>query len=774
MKDIKLELSDPSRSNQLKLINSNEDIAERLRLYLFKIGKGIEFFPIEKSFITEEKSKPDFYRQRHRKIKEKIRDILAERGEYKNLIDLQYFISNHDGKQYVFFLSNNPKDSRWEDLFIGNPEKIFNLVFKLYLLEKEEILQDILLDGLETINGFEELLFIHSKKLSKSKDSLFVWGQNVLVRYNSHNVITLTLSRTQRRFLHEDKYTTIDGDDLGELVIYKNQKYYFERKLDARQKNNINFMEFGDLDKFKKSQVYYYHALMNKLENFLKDCGINFEVLNFQADHYLANKFISQVDSLESIESLEIINNTGIDLTENQRNFLINFLKQQGISQIIFYQNGKTISTYKELKVDNEDNPSWEINEVVPWIDIELCQEKNYLVFNKLLSEETGSMSYQIKERIWQASDEIEKKDKVDFYSQLKRKYRYVDRGIFISVQGIDVSEFQAIGSQQPDSILNYKAKNIDRDILRLDTRDFTNEEFLEIDDSLINYLAKQNDGQEWQNFCKKYELKIDDKFKKVLVELKLKNWLRQSLLNPNHFGLPITPQSFSEKEFFVIYVRSPRNSETKAVAIECLYRDGCIYIKNALHNLKEIEKKFTFLRRRKNNPDQKLINDQEYFVDKSLESYISCYTDDFYTPTLIGKPDLLEEIESGSPDKLSRQATSQKGGRLFPLVIYYNGTMKPANRIKKLICLDLHNQDFIQYYVPLAQSLRGTIAKGFKVYHLIGKKPQSQEAISSSELMKHPLTALHFSTLTYNLLRISENSQSSLLQKMANILIEN
>jgi hypothetical protein len=769
MKDIKFELSDPSRTNQLKLTDSKEDIAEKLRLYLFKIGKGIEFFPIDKSLMTKEESKSNFYRQRHRKIKEKIREILAEREEYKNLGDIQYFISNHDCKQYVFFLSNNPKDSRWEEFFKGNPEKIFNLVFKLYLLS-----QDILLDGLETINGFEELLFIHSKKLTKSKDGLVVWGQNVLVKYNHHNVITLTLHRTKRIFLSEYKYTTIDGDDLGELVIYKNQKYYFERKLDARHQNDIKFMEFSKLKKFKKSQVYYYHALMNKLENFLKNCEINFEVLNFQADHYLENKFISQVDSLESIESLEIINNTGIDLTENQRNFLINFLKQQEVSQITFYQNGKTISTYKHLKIDNKDNIGWEINEVIPWQDIELYPEKNYLVFNKILSEETGSMSYQTREGIWQASDEIEKKDKVDFYSQLKRRYSYIDRGIFISVQGINVSKFQAIGSQQPDSILNYKAKNIDRDILRLDTRDFTDGEFLEIDDSLINYLAKQNDGQEWQNFCKKYELKIDDKFKKILVELKLKNWLRQSLLNPNYLGLPITPQSFSEKEFFVIYVRSPRDSETKAVAIEFLYRDGCIYVKNALHNLKEIERKFPFLRRRKNNPDKKLINDQEYFVDKSPESYISCYTNDFYTPTLIGKLDLMEDIESGSTDKISRQATSQKGGRLFPLVIYYNGIMKPANRIKKLICLDLHNQDFIQYYVPPAQSLNCTISKGFKVYHLIGKKLPSQETISSSELMEHPLTALHFSTLTYKLLRLGENSQSSLLQKIANILIEN
>jgi len=86
---------------------------------------------------------------------------------------------------------------------------------------------------------------------------------------------------------------------------------------------------------------------------------------------------------------------------------------------------------------------------------------------------------------------------------------------------------------------------------------------------------------------------------------------------------------------------------------------------------------------------------------------------------------------------------------------------------------LDLKNETFIQYYVPPAQSPRNVIKNGFRVYHLIGKT-YSKEDITTKELIKHPLTILHFSTLTQNVLKISENSQSSLLQKVAKVFIEN
>jgi hypothetical protein len=74
---------------------------------------------------------------------------------------------------------------------------------------------------------------------------------------------------------------------------------------------------------------------------------------------------------------------------------------------------------------------------------------------------------------------------------------------------------------------------------------------------------------------------------------------------------------------------------------------------------------------------------------------------------------------------------------------------------------------------VPSGKGFDRMIKRGFRVYHLIGKTYTKQE-IPTSDLIKHPITALHFSTLTQNILKISENSQSSLLQKVAKVLVEN
>jgi hypothetical protein len=776
MKNKTAALSDISRTNPLKILETPQQVAEKLFQYLFKRGQGIEHFilkyPIAEDKDSEnEDSGASFYKERHKYIKNEIKKRLAEHGQKREISDIQYFLSYTGGQKYVFFLSPNKNHSGWEKLFTDNSsdrERIFNLIFKFYILSQGL--------SVETLNGFEELLLLHSMKTSeKSKDALFVWGQNLLIKYNPHNVLTLTLSRKSRKFLlqkDKKKYKTVDGEDLGDLLLYKNKNYYFERDLDARRQNSIYFMQFDsdpkNYDKFKKTQLYHYQNLMTKLEGFLSECNIAFESLHFQADHYLENPFIKNI---ESVESLEIINNTGVDLSESDQQFLQRFLKHQGVSTIAFYNQGKTVSTYEQVEADGEDEVCWRITESIKWSDIQLEQEKNYLVFNKLLEEEAGSMAYQRKDALWCPSTTLDKQSPVDFYSQLKKKFNYLETGKFFSTQAINIPEFRAVGDEKTDfAVFNYTNWKIDRDSLHKETQAFTEGKILDVDGSIFGYLKEQEDSKQWESFCAKYKINISPKFQKVLIELGIKNWISQSLANPN-LGLPITHQSFPEKQFFSIYVRSPKNKESKAVAVEFMYQDGGIYIKNVMRDLKQIESKFRFLRRRKNN-SEKLINDQNYFVDESEELYSSCYTDSFYTPTLIGRTGIIADMES---DQLTidRKNKGENSSRFLPLVSHYNSEIKPINKIQNMICLDLKNEIFIQYYVPPAQNIVGAIKKGFRVYHLIGKR-YSGESIPTSELIEHPITALHFSTLTHNVLKIGENSQSSLLQKVAQVLIEN
>jgi hypothetical protein len=766
-------LSDISRTNQIEILQNPQEVAEKLFQYLFKMGQGIEHFilkyPIAEDKDSEnEESRASFYKERHKYIKAQVQERLAAHGEKREISDIQYFLSYTGGQKYVFFLSPNKNHSGWQKLFTDNSsdrERIFNLIFKFYILSQ----------GLyfETMNGFEELLLLHSTDLSKSKEALFVWGQNLLIKYNQHGVLTLTLSRKYRLFLPKDSYSTIDGDDLGDLLVYDNKNYYFERDLDARKKNKINFMQFDsdpkNYDKFKKTQLYHYQNLMTKLEGFLSECKIKFKSLDFQADHYLENPFIKNI---ESVEFLEIINNTGVDLTEDDLQFLQRFLKHQGVSTIAFYKDGKTVSTYEQVP-DGEDGVCWRITESIKWSDIQLEPEKNYLIFNKFLDEEAGSMAYQAKDDLWYPSTTIDNQSQVDFYSQLKKRFNYLETGQFFSTQGINIPEFRAVGDEKTNfAVFNYTNWKIDRDrdSLHKETQAFTEGKILDVEDSIFCYLKEQADSKQWESFCERYKINLSPEFQKVLIELGIKNWIAQSLANEN-LGLPITTaKPFPEKQFFSIYVRSPRNKEPKAVAVEFLYKDGCIYIKNVMRDMKQIETKFRLIR--KKNKSEKLINDQKYFVDESEKLYISCYTNDMYTPTLIGRVGILEDMESGELT-IDRKNKGENSSRLLPLVSHYNSEIKPINRIQNMISLDLKNETFIQYYVPPAQNLLGVIKKGFRVYHLIGKR-DDKELIATSELSEHPITALHFSTLTQNVLKVGENSQSSLLEKVAKVLIEN
>ena len=321
----------------------------------------------------------------------------------------------------------------------------------------------------------------------------------------------------------------------------------------GRRQNRINFMNFNpNYDTFKKTQLYYYQNLITKLGNFFDECGIAYQAIDFQADHFLENPFIKNI---ETVETLEIINNSGSDLTEFEKQFLQKFLQYQGISLVTFYNLGKTISLYEEVNVEGEKKPCWKNIETIPWPNIELDKSKNHLIFNKFLDEEAGSMAYQRDDALWQPSTKINGKAKVDFYSHLKQRFGYLDTGEFFSTQGINIKQFKAIkdvddkelNSLSSFLIYNYGRTKIDEDTLRLDTQAFTDGKFVDIEEAVAHYLIGQDDVQQWEAFCDKHNIKISPEFQKILIELGIKNWIRKGLGDLNS-GLSVPEQSFSEK----------------------------------------------------------------------------------------------------------------------------------------------------------------------------------------------------------------------------------
>jgi len=777
MLNLTYELSDVSRTNQLKILDNPEEVAEKLFQYLYKRGKGIDLFP--PSDIRQESDSKTNFIDRHQRIKEEVKNRLVASGQPVESKDIQYFLGEAGGENYVFFLSP-AKHSGWKDLFTSGEkyrEKIFNLVFKLHLISQ--------LLPFETVNGFEELLLIHSQKESKTKDALFVWGQSVYVHFNKHQVLSLYLTRQNRLFVRKD-YQTLDGDALGDIILSPkgSTRYFYKSKLDARKKNDIDFMRFDaddeQLEKFKKTQLYYYQKLMTELECFLDACGIRYAKQDFQADAYLEHPFVNQqnLETIKAFDSLAIINNTGTNFTTSDREFLRNFFMHQGIAQVQFYFSGQTVSEYEKVPGESDDDTSWRIYEAIPWISVKLVENENYLVFNKTLDEEdAGSMAYQRKDDgLWTASSEVDDEDLVDFYSDLKRRFTYVNKKSFYSMQGVNVKSFVAVGDEHINDtiVMRYAFDKKDEGALLSEALPFTDGLFLDVPSSILAYLQKQTDKKAWDQFCNKYKIRITPEFQKILSELGIKSWIREGLRN-HSLGLPVTQQQFQEHTFWTIYVSSPRRGEAKAVAVKFLYQAGKIYIQDTLSDLPQIRQKFPFLRswRKKNDEGEgKLFDDQQYFADEQAQIFINCYTSKAFTPTLIGRPHLLEDLENGNL-KINRTTKGDNSSRILPVVMYYNRETDPVKSIQDRICFDTKKSTYIQYYVPPKMGVSNKVKRGFRVYHLCGYTYQ-WTPLNTEEMVNNPIVALHFNTLTQNVLKIGENSQSSLLQKVARVLIEN
>ncbi len=776
-------LSDVSRTNQVKITSSYAAIAEQLYLYLFKLGKGIESFSIKNMFTHEEKILPNFYTEiRHNRIKQKVHELLLKYDNKIDVSEVQYSIAYSNGGSLVYFLSPNKKHSEWKSIFEKQENrttraKIINLIFKVHLLSESLMPKEI-----RTINGFEELVFVSSTHPAKSKDEtnedIYVWGQNLVLNFNQFNTLTICLKRKLRLFRPEANFKTVDGEELGELLINEERNYRLVRTIDSRKSNEIFFMIFSGPDnnyeEFQKCQVYYHNLLKNKLENFFRENHIEFDELPFQTQYYLENQYLN---SIEEVESLEIINNLGEDLAEPDKTFLNQLFKHYGISKLSFYNQGKTISEYEKKVI--EDKEYWMIREISPWSDVKLNINNNYLVLNKFLNKDVGSMAYfNKKNNLWNPTDKIENKKKVDFYTQLKKDYNFLKTGEFFNIQGLNLPKFHTIKKHRtlkeiPASLIHkYNSEKLKEGIIPLQdfVKDFTEGKFLKDEDLIYSYLIGQQDSEKWFQFSKDYKIKLSPEYQRILLEIGIKRILRNCLLDSN-YGFPIKTKSIiNEKEFYTIYVRSPKGQATKIVAVKLLFKDSKFHILEVLKDEQEIKGKFPFLRTKYNST--KLINDQQYYVDD--DSYISCYIDDYYTPTLIGKNKIIEAMENETL-RINRSTKPKDSPRLFPLVSYYNEEGY-HNKIQKRICIDKSKKSFIQYFVPPASALDDKVKTGFKVYHLIGSKNYNsyKESLTTEELISHPLTAFHFNTLTHNILRISKNSTTSLLQKITKVLIEN
>jgi hypothetical protein len=384
------------------------------------------------------------------------------------------------------------------------------------------------------------------------------------------------------------------------------------------------------------------------------------------------------------------------------------------------------------------------------------------------------------KDNSWVTSSDIDDEKTVDFYSDLKRRYAYLATHAFYCLQGVNVDSLIPLGDEDAKdttTLMRYAPKaykETEVDAILAETRTFTDGRYLELHASILAYLQQQPNSQAWKKFCSSHGITISSEFRKIISEMGIKSWLRAAVRD-HSIGLSVEPQEFDEQEFWAIYVRSPKWSNEMTAGVKFLYSKGTIYIQDILTDTKEFRKRFWFLsthKPKKDGDDGKLFDDQQYFTDEKAQIYINCYSGRSFTPILIGRPNLLEDVESGAI-KIDRTNKGEHASRVLPLVMYYNASTNPINKIQRRVCLDTNHDGFIQYYVPPRITLKNSVKHAFRPYHLYGNT-YSKQTLDTATLMRNPMVALHFSTLTNNILRLGENSQTSLLLKVARVLVEN
>ncbi len=114
-------LSDVSKTNQVRILDAPEVVAEKLFIYLHQLGRGVETFNIRElnskieSAETTETNSESTFRNRHKRIKIEIQKKMEIYGKKVELSSIQYFLSPANGN--IFFLSPNNNHSGWRDLF---------------------------------------------------------------------------------------------------------------------------------------------------------------------------------------------------------------------------------------------------------------------------------------------------------------------------------------------------------------------------------------------------------------------------------------------------------------------------------------------------------------------------------------------------------------------------------------------------------------------------------------------------------------------------------
>ncbi|HHP5490765.1 TPA: hypothetical protein ACSCYS_001101 [Aeromonas veronii] len=483
------------------------------------------------------------------------------------------------------------------------------------------------------------------------------------------------------------------------------------KKLDGR-KNKLPDITFNDKD-IRRSRMYLFNRLTEFFSDIFTKAGILHSRVVFEPTHVTSEPHL-KLDAIRKVSrELTIINNTDTQLSQTDQSNIIEALSLDNVQfdAFKFYNDGRTADS-------------------AAWVE-ELSTQDAWLVLNKASNDDNDS-SIRVEEdslkRPWDAyhalSNQMASKEDVDAYTWAKfsKLYRRGGGSAAVNIpvmQGIDITAGNAI------DIAGKK------DALRRCAVELAIKHCFAIGSIPLSPLTPEG----------KYTLVFIDKV-----------FLQES----GEFRKPLE------------YLASARVIVTDG---QLSIVDSDFYPEVGLEQKETLRRRFPFIKN--------FQGDSMYVIDESSGRYLRRFSGSFIPKIILNSRyqsiDTALATIADEGGLLKGYYSRSRDSALLPF--YLTPAEKVAENVRwRDTSFIEDNGIFIRYFVPPQLAVQS--AFGFSNLHDLmvfapiktGNSGLVQYSVVEADLLDEPLIRLYLSTLTTGILRLRENSKSSLLEKVASL----
>jgi len=679
-----------------------ENLYKGISKYLFEDnGKYISyktvFIEIDKSLLNKS------YKQKNKKLYKECHKYIQEKEGVKSYYYLLYpkksLKQENDQKENYelnFFYISDKKDNN--NFNIDNFKNIKNsnrIIINMFL-------SNLFFNSYNKIwekDNFNENYYFHIKK-SKKGNIYDIYEMLYKIIKEEKNFIIINISLIKQLFLINEKEEgsiEIDNNSFNiKGIKFPNKR----RKLDARSSKDI-FLNFGngidrkgkiksedkyqeDISNLKNTKFYFYHMIFQTIQNKLTEFNIENERILYKPNKQFTIKDYSDYRTLKS--NLILVNNTKEDFNEEIIDILYNEIKKELNCDLSFYNKGKSINNKFIKEKDN-----------------------NYLFFSDNIKIEFLN-NKNVKEEINLNEDEKIKLlnsnyKTIDIYSKLKYENKLY-KNINNSFQNFNILEFGNKGN-----------------IIKKELKD--------------KFIEK---GSKSSN----YEIKLTSKFKKTLLEVSIKDKIKNKkdiLTNVKIENTFFTTALIIDKEVF----------EKNVFLVNYEIKSGSINIIDYSFTDKEdLDYDLNISKEHK-------INKGSFLIFNENKEYIYISKDN---KSIVGN----KKYMNYTFEELFKINNKRKDINLVPFYTgYAQSTLKNIYFERKNLFLE-ENENNINLFIPGGDNLTSSLNKQRKIINISFSNKNEVETLLN----------IYLKGFNFDLIILSDNSRSTIYEKISNVLLYN